>query len=95
MKNMKPLSNRIIIERMEAQTSKGGILLPESAKERPRQGKVIAVGPGKLDEKGRVQPMDVKVGDRVLFSSYAGTEYKQGDIELLVLSEEDVLAVVE
>lgn len=91
MKKVKPLGNRIVIQRVEAKTSKGGILLPETAKEKPRQGKVLAVGPGKVDEKGKTHPLDVKVGDQVLFSSYAGTEYKD---EFLILSEDDILALV-
>ncbi len=90
-KKLKPLGNRILVQRSEAKTSKGGIILPDSAQEKPKQGKVIAVGPGKADDKGRVHPMDVKVGDEVLFSSYAGTEYKD---EYLILSEEDLLAVL-
>ncbi len=91
---IKPLGNRIVIERQEAVTTKGGILLPETAKEKPRHGTVIAVGPGKSDEKGKVHPLDLKVGDQVLFSSYAGTEYKEAEKDYLILSEEDVLAVV-
>ncbi len=93
-KKLKPLSNRIVVKRQEAKTSKGGILLPETAQQKPREGEVIAVGPGKIDDKGRSQPMDVKLGDRVLFSSYAGTEYKDEDREYLILSEEDILAVL-
>ena len=91
---IKPLGNRIVIERTEAVKTKGGILLPESAKEKPRQGKVVAVGPGLVDDKGKLHPMELKTGDQVLFSSYAGTEYKAGDQELLILSEDDVLAVM-
>jgi len=93
-KKIKPLGSRIVIERKEALTTKGGILLPESAKEKPRQGTVIATGPGKIDEKGKHHPVDVKVGDLILFSSYAGTEYKAEDTDYLILSEEDVLAIV-
>lgn len=93
-KNIKPLGNRIVIERVEALASKGGILLPESAKEKPRQGKVISVGPGKVDEKGKLHALDVKVGDQILFSSYSGTEYKCENRDYLILSEEDVLAIV-
>ncbi|MBF8264079.1 MAG: groS-B [Parachlamydiales bacterium] len=89
-KKLKPLGNRILVMRSEAKTSKGGIILPDSAQEKPRQGKVVAVGPGKVDDQGRTQPMDVKVNDTVLFSSYSGTEYKE---DYLILSEEDVLAV--
>jgi chaperonin GroES len=92
-KKIKPLGNRIVIQRQEAKTTKGGIILPEAAQEKPRQGKVVAVGPGKVDEKGKNHRMDVKVGDEILFSSYAGTEYKADGADYLILSEEDVLAV--
>lgn len=92
-KKIKPLGNRIVVKRQEAKTTKGGILLPETAQEKPRQGVVMAVGPGKVDGKGKTHPLDVKVGDEILFSSYAGTEYKAGDVDYLILSEEDVLAV--
>lgn len=92
-KKIKPLGNRIVVKRLEAKISKGGILLPESAQEKPRQGTVTAVGPGKVNEKGTVYPMNINVGDHVLFSAYSGTEYKADDEEFLVLTEEDVLAV--
>ena len=93
-KKIKPLGNRIVVQRQEAKTTKGGIILPETAQEKPRQGKVIAVGPGKTDDKGRPCAMDVKVGDEVLFSSYGGTEYKSDETNFLILSEEDILAVL-
>lgn len=92
-KKICPMGNRVVVEREEASATKGGILLPESAQKKPKEGKVVAVGPGKMDEKGKLHPMDVKVGDRVLFSNYGGTEYKMDDKEYLVLSEDDVLAV--
>ena len=92
-KKVNPLGNRLVVEREDAPSSRGGILLPDSAQKKPREGKVLAVGPGKADEKGRLQRMDVKVGDIVLFSSYGGTEYKLDEKEVLILSEEDVLAV--
>lgn len=92
-RKLKPLGNRIVIKRQEMKTTKGGILLPETAQEKPRQGTVVAVGPGKVDEKGKFRSLDVKVGDEILFSSYAGTEYKVDEIDYLILSEEDVLAV--
>jgi chaperonin GroES len=92
-KKIKPLGNRIVVKRQEAKTTKGGILLPETAQEKPRQGVVMAVGPGKVDAKGKTHALEVKVGDEILFSSYAGTEYKTGDVDYLILSEEDVLAV--
>lgn len=93
-KKLKPLGNRIVVKRQEAKTTKGGIILPETAQEKPRQGTVVAVGPGKIDDKGKSRPLDVKVGDEILFSSYSGTEYKADEIEYLILSEEDVLAVL-
>ncbi|MBX7066534.1 MAG: co-chaperone GroES [Parachlamydiales bacterium] len=93
-KKIKPLGNRIVVKRQEAKTTKGGILLPETAQEKPRQGTVVAVGPGKIDDKGKSVPLDLKVGDEILFSSYSGTEYKADDVDYLILSEEDVLAVL-
>ncbi len=93
MKKINPMGNRIVVQRKEAETTKGGILLPESAQKKPREGIVIAVGQGQVNDKGQVQKMDVKVNDRVLFSSYGGTDYKIDGQEYLVLSEEDVLAV--
>ena len=91
LKNVKPLGNRILVQRSLAKTTKGGILLPDSAQEKPRQGTVLAVGPGKADDHGKIHPLDVKVGDQVLFSSYSGTEYKE---DTMILSEEDILAVL-
>lgn len=93
MKKINPMGNRIVVQRKEAETTKGGILLPESAQKKPREGIVIAVGQGQVNDKGQIQKMDVKVNDRVLFSSYGGTDYKINGQEYLVLSEEDVLAV--
>jgi len=96
LSQIKPLGNRLLVKRVQAKTSKGGILLPESAQEKPRQGEVLAVGPGKRNEEGDLQQMHVKVGDLVLFSSYAGTEVKteQSDAECLILAEEDVLGIL-
>jgi len=91
---VKPLGNRVLVKREEAKASKGGILLPEAAQEKPRQGEILAVGPGKEDEKGHLTPMSVKVGDQILFSSYAGTEFKTDEEEYLILSEEDILGVI-
>lgn len=93
MKNIKPLGNRVLIKRSKPQTTKGGILLPDSAQEKPKEGVIMAVGPGKMDEQGNKENMQLKVGDRVLFSSYAGTEFKD-DEEMLILSEDDVLGVL-
>lgn len=94
MKTIKPLGNRVLIKRSKAATTKGGILLPDSAQEKPKEGEVIAVGPGKIDENGVKETMQLKVGDRVLFSAYAGTEVKNDDEELLILSEDDILGVL-
>ncbi len=93
---IKPLGDRIVIKRLEAEaTTKGGIVLPDTAKEKPKQGEVVAVGEGKVLESGETQPMQVEVGDRVIFGSYAGTDVTVGDDDYLILSESDVLAVVE
>jgi chaperonin GroES len=93
---MKPLGNGVLIKRAEAKTTKGGILLPDSAKEKPKTGEVVAVGPGKIDEDGKTLPMHVRVGDKVLFTAYAGTEVKSDDVatEYLIMSEEEILGVL-
>lgn len=93
---IKPLGNRVLIKRAEAKASKGGILLPDASKEKPKMGEVLAVGPGKIDEEGKLQPMSVKVGDKVLFSAYAGTEVKNENSteELLVVAEEEILGIL-
>lgn len=94
---LKPLGNRVLIQRSKAKATKGGILLPETAQEKPKEGEVIAVGPGKIDDNGNKESLNVKVGDRVLFSSYAGTEVKNqesGDNEYLILSEEEILGIL-
>lgn len=92
---IKPLGNRLLVQRSKPQTTKGGILLPDSAQEKPKEGVVVAVGPGKMNEDGKVEPMNVKVGDKVLFSSYAGTEVKiNGSEDELILSEDDILGVL-
>lgn len=99
MKKVKPLGNRVLIERCKAETSKGGILLPDSAKEKPKEGIVVAVGPGKYNDQGKQEAMNVKIGDRVLFSSYAGTEVKNTgcdscDSEYMILAEDDILGIL-
>jgi chaperonin GroES len=94
MVKIKPLGNRVVVRRSKAQTSKGGILLPDSAQERPREGQVIAAGPGKTNENGQFEQISVKVGDSVLFGAYAGTEFKQNDEEYLILSEEDIIGIL-
>jgi chaperonin GroES len=97
MTKLKPLGDRLIVEPIEQEdTTSGGILLPETAKEKPQEGRVIAAGPGKLDDSGKRVKMEVKVGDRVLYARYAGTEIKlEGDKKVLILKESDVLALVE
>ena len=89
----KPLGNRIVVEPLEeeAQMSAGGIYIPDTAKEKPQEGQVVAVGPGKLTDEGKRIPMDVEVGDTVVYSKYGGTEYKVGETEYLVLREDDIL----
>lgn len=96
MTKITPLGKRVLIKRHKAQTTKGGIFLPDSAQEKPREGEVVAAGPGGEDDKGVVQPLTVKVGDRVLFSSYAGTEVKteSDDEEFMIMSEDDILGVL-
>jgi len=92
---LKPLGDRIVVKRLEAeQTTKGGIVLPDSAKEKPKEGEVVAVGTGKVLDSGEAQKLQVKAGDRVMFSSFAGTEVTVGGEEYLIMSESDVLAVV-
>jgi chaperonin GroES len=94
--NLKPLADRLVVEPLEQEeTTASGILLPETAKEKPQQGKVLAAGPGRLDEEGERLVMEVKVGDRVLYAKYAGTEIKLDGKKLLILKESDILAVVE
>ncbi|MBK9132169.1 MAG: co-chaperone GroES [Gammaproteobacteria bacterium] len=93
---IKPLHDRAVIRRLEEQrTSPGGIVIPDSAAEKPIRGEVIAVGKGKLLENGDIRPMDVKVGDKVLFGKYAGTEIKVDGEELVVMREDDIMAVIE
>lgn len=89
----KPLGNRIVVEPIEGQEDKspGGIYIPDTAKEKPQEGKVVAVGPGKLTDDGKRLPVEVEVGDVVVFSKYGGTEYREGDIEYMVLRDDDVL----
>jgi chaperonin GroES len=93
---IRPLHDRVIIQRLEAETkSAGGIVIPDSAAEKPIRGKVIAVGKGKILENGDIRPLDVKVGDHILFGKYSGTEVKVDGEEYLVMREEDVMAVIE
>jgi len=93
---IKPYGDKILIKRIEPEeVKKGSIIIPDTVKEKPQQGKVIAVGTGKLDEKGKRHKADVKVGDRILFSKYAGTEVEIDDEEYLMMGEDDILATVE
>ncbi|WP_072312744.1 MULTISPECIES: co-chaperone GroES [unclassified Agrococcus] len=94
--SIKPLEDRIVIQQVEAETTTAsGLVIPDTAKEKPQEGEVVAVGPGRIDDNGNRVPMDVSVGDRVLYSKYGGTEIKYGADEYLVLSARDVLAIVE
>lgn len=93
---LRPLHDRVVVKRLEEEkTSPGGIVIPETAKEKPIKGQVLAVGNGKVLENGDVRPLDVKVGDKVLFGKYAGTEVTVDDQELLVMREDDIMAVIE
>ena len=93
---VRPLHNRLIVQRIEGEAkTAGGIIIPDSAKEKPTEGRVIAAGPGKRDDKGKMVAMDVKKGDRVLFSKYGGSEVTLDGEEMLIISEDDVLAVLE
>ena len=93
---IKPLEDRIVVKPLEAeQVTASGLVIPDTAKEKPQEGKVIAVGPGRVDDKGTRVPVDVKVGDVVLYSKYGGTEVKYSGEEYLVLSARDVLAIIE
>ena len=93
--NIRPLHDRVIVRRMEEErTSAGGIVIPDSATEKPIQGEIVAVGKGKILENGEVRPLDVKVGDRVLFSKYGGNEKKKEGEDLLVMREDDITGVI-
>lgn len=96
MSKVHPLGKRVLIRRSKAAATKGGILLPDTAQEKPKEGEVVAAGPGKRDERGQLDPVSVKIGDRVLFSSYAGTEVKalNDEEEYLIISEDDILGVL-
>jgi chaperonin GroES len=93
---IRPLQDRVIVKRLEEEEkTKGGIIIPDTAKEKPQEGKVIAVGKGKVTDEGKVIPLDVKAGDRILFGKYAGTEVKIEGEEHLIMREEDILGVIE
>jgi len=91
-----PLHDRILVKRIEeGETVRGGIIIPDTAKEKPQEGEVIAVGKGKISEEGKVRPLDVKEGDRILFGKYAGTEIKIDNNEFLIMREEEVLGILQ
>jgi chaperonin GroES len=95
MTKLRPMSDRVLVKRIEEkEVKKGGIIIPDTAKEKPQEGEVIAVGPGRKNEDGKLQPLEVKAGDRILFGKYSGTEAKLGDEEYLILREDDILGVV-
>jgi chaperonin GroES len=94
--NITPLQDRVIVKRIEEEEkSKGGIIIPDTAKEKPQEGKVIAVGKGKMNEDGKVTPLDVKVNDRILFGKYSGTEINIDGEEHLIMREDDILGIIE
>ena len=94
--NFRPLHDRVLVRRIEAdEKTAGGIIIPDTAKEKPSQGEVIAVGPGGRDEAGKLIPIDIKVGDRVLFGKWSGTEVKIDGEDLLIMKESDILGVIE
>ncbi len=93
---IRPLQDRVIVQRMdEEETTKGGIIIPDTAKEKPQEGKVIAVGKGKVGDDGKVTPLDVKAGDKILFGKYAGTEVKLDGDDYIIMREDDILGVLE
>jgi len=93
--NIRPLQDRIIVKRLEEEEkTAGGIIIPDAAKEKPMQGEVVAAGKGKVNENGKVNPLDVKVGDKILFGKYAGTEVKINGEDFLIMREDDVLGVL-
>ena len=92
---IKPLHDHILVERVEMEIKKGGIIIPDTAKEKPQQGKVIAVGDGRIDDKGKTIPLVVKKGDMILFGKYSGNEIKLAEKEYLIIREDDVLGILE
>lgn len=94
--NFRPLHDRVVVRRVESETkTAGGIIIPDTAKEKPQEGEIIAVGAGARDEQGKIQPLDVKAGDRILFGKWSGTEVKIDGDELLIMKESDILGVIE
>jgi chaperonin GroES len=93
--NVQPLADRILVRRIEeSETIRGGIIIPDTAKEKPQEGKVVSVGPGARDENGKLNPLDVKAGDRVLFGKWSGTEVKIDGDDLLIMKESDILGIL-
>ena len=93
--NIQPLGDRVLVQPLEKdEVKKGGIIIPETAKEKPQEGKIVAAGPGKRDDSGKLIPMDVKAGDRVLYGKYSGTEIKIDDQEFLIMHQEDILGIL-
>jgi chaperonin GroES len=96
MKGLRPLGDRILVKRVkEEERTKGGIIIPDTAKEKPQEGKVVAVGKGKYSEDGKLIPIEVKAGDKILFGKYSGSEFKLEGEDLLVLREDDILGIIE
>ncbi len=93
--SLKPLHDRVLVKRLESEEkTKGGIIIPDSAKEKPLEGKVVAVGEGKAGDDGKIRPLTVKAGDRVLFGKYSGTEIKVDDEEMVIVREDDILGII-
>jgi chaperonin GroES len=96
MKGLRPLGDRILVKRVkEEERTKGGIIIPDTAKEKPQEGKVVAVGKGKRDDAGKLIPIEVKAGDKILFGKYSGSEFKLEGEDLLILREDDILGIIE
>ncbi len=96
MVRLRPLHDRVLVKRLEEkEVKKGGIIIPDTAKEKPQEGEIMAVGPGKVTEDGKLQPMSVKVGDKILFGKYSGSEVKLGDEEYLIMKEDDILGILQ
>ncbi len=93
---LRPLGDRVLVKALEAkEVKKGGIIIPDTVKEKPQEGEVIAVGPGKTDDNGKKIAMDVKVGDKILFGKYSGTEVKINDVEYLIMTQDDIMGIAE
>ncbi len=94
--NFRPLHDRVVVKRVaEEEKTKGGIIIPDTAKEKPMEGEIVAVGPGARDEKGALVPLDVKAGDRILFGKWSGTEVKRNGVDLLIMKESDIMGILE